>query len=179
MKSLDIKSVDAQRTGTFEPVVAARMQRPSSDRVVARARTMSRTGKTQTAAVEDVAAWIDAHLGEHITLEDLCEIAGVGARCLQKHFRARSDASPMEVVLARRLAAARARLLRSDAGCSVTSVAHDCGFAHMGRFSRQYRLSYGESPSETLLRSASTGQQAFDGAAAGPEIHNVSKGRIR
>jgi transcriptional regulator GlxA family with amidase domain len=32
----------------------------------------------------------------------------------------------------------------------VTRVAMDCGFFHLGRFARDYRQAFGESPSVTL-----------------------------
>jgi len=35
----------------------------------------------------------------------------------------------------------------------VTEIATQWGFTHMGRFSIEYRLRFGESPSETLSRS--------------------------
>jgi AraC-like DNA-binding protein len=38
----------------------------------------------------------------------------------------------------------------AEPGTTVTSVALDSGFAHLGRFAAAYRHHYGESPSETL-----------------------------
>ena len=57
--------------------------------------------------VLDLEGWIDAHLGEPITLGDLCRIAGVGERCLQRDFEHRRGMSPMRFVAERRLAATR------------------------------------------------------------------------
>jgi len=51
-----------------------------------------------------------------------------------------------------RLQVARDRLTRPGTGSSVTDIALDCGFVHLGRFSGQYRQAYGELPSETLAR---------------------------
>jgi transcriptional regulator GlxA family with amidase domain len=51
-----------------------------------------------------------------------------------------------------RLQAARARLLAATEADSVTAIALDCGFAHLGRFAVAYRRAYGERPSETLAR---------------------------
>jgi AraC-like DNA-binding protein len=63
--------------------------------------------------------------------------------------------SPLEWVAARRLAAARARLLKGAAGVEISRVALDCGFTHLGRFSAAYRLAYGELPSATLAAARS------------------------
>ena len=101
------------------------------------------------AAVE---SWIDAHLGEPITVGRLCEIAGVGARSLQAAFAARRGMSPMRFVAERRLAEARGRLLRAGPDGDVTGIAVDVGIGHLGRFAGLYREVYGESPSQTLRR---------------------------
>ena len=51
-----------------------------------------------------------------------------------------------------RLAQARADLEAPGHDTSVTIVAHDCGFSHLGRFAQEYARRFGESPSETLRR---------------------------
>jgi AraC-like DNA-binding protein len=99
-----------------------------------------------------VEQWIDSHLHEPITLGRLCEVAGVGGRCLQKTFLARRGSTPTQYVINRRLEAARTQLLRAVGAVEVTSIAMACGFNHMGRFSTMYRQRFGESPSTTLRR---------------------------
>jgi AraC-like DNA-binding protein len=42
---------------------------------------------------------------------------------------------------------------RATPAASITELAHDAGFVHLGRFSDRYRRAYGESPSQTLQRS--------------------------
>ena len=51
-----------------------------------------------------------------------------------------------------RLAQARADLEAPGRNTSVTNVAYDCGFSHLGRFAQEYARRFGESPSETLRR---------------------------
>lgn len=109
----------------------------------------SRLSAERARSVEE---WIDAHLHEAITLGRLCEVAGVGGRCLQKSFIDRHGSSPMQYVTQQRLEATRARLLKADGHVDVTSVAMSCGFTHIGRFSTSYRQAFGESPSRTLRR---------------------------
>jgi AraC-like DNA-binding protein len=96
--------------------------------------------------------WIDAHVGEVITLGRLCGVAQVGERSLQLAFQARRGMSPMRFVSERRLAAAHRRLSNAGAGEDVTAIATSLGFTHLGRFSIAYRAAFGESPSHTLLR---------------------------
>jgi AraC-like DNA-binding protein len=100
-----------------------------------------------------VEEWIDAHLADPITLGRLCAVAGVGDRYLESAFRAHRGQTPLRFVVARRLAWVRRSLLESKPGESVTQLAHDAGFVHLGRFAARYRSSYNESPSATLRRS--------------------------
>lgn len=100
--------------------------------------------------VERLERWLGAHLGEDITLDHLCAVSGVRSRALQKLMLARYGQSPLEWLNARRLAAARAHLLRAPAGVAISMVALDCGFTHLGRFSAAYRRAHGELPSATV-----------------------------
>lgn len=103
--------------------------------------------------VLDLEGWIDAHLSEPITLGDLCRVAGVGERCLQRDFEHRRGMSPMRFVAERRLAATHRALLQASPSASVTHIALAHGFDHFGRFAQLYRQVIGELPSQTLARS--------------------------
>ena len=96
--------------------------------------------------------WIDAHVGEVITLGRLCEVLHVGERSLQLAFQARHGMSPMRFVAERRLAAAQRRFRGACVDEDVTTIASSLGFAHLGRFSIAYRAAFGESPSQALRR---------------------------
>jgi transcriptional regulator GlxA family with amidase domain len=102
--------------------------------------------------VRDLEGWIEAHLGDPITLGGLCRVAGVGARCLQRTFEYRRGVSPMRFVAERRLAATHRALLHALPGASVTRIALANGFDHVGRFAQLYREVLGELPSQTLAR---------------------------
>ncbi|MGI9524564.1 MAG: helix-turn-helix domain-containing protein, partial [Hyphomicrobiaceae bacterium] len=52
-----------------------------------------------------------------------------------------------------RLDKARSRLSKGDRNASVTKVAMDSGFGHLGAFGADYRKKFGEPPSQTLQRS--------------------------
>jgi AraC-like DNA-binding protein len=108
-----------------------------------------RPGDLALARARDVEAWIDAHLGEPITMGTLCRIAGVGERSLQKSFLYRRGVSPMRFVTERRLLAAHQWLTRASHEHTVTDAGLRFGFSHLGRFSVSYRQAFGESPSQT------------------------------
>ena len=113
-------------------------------------RSVFRTPTLAVQRVRLVEEWVDAHLAAPITLGRLCAVAGVGDRWLESAFRAHRGRTPLEFVMGRRLAWVRRRLLEATAGTSVTKLAHDAGFVHLGRFAARYRHAYGESPSQTL-----------------------------
>lgn len=112
------------------------------------------------AAVGRACAYIDEHLRESITLTDICAFAGVRARTLEYGFRGFYDVGPMTYLRSVRLSRVRLDLLsaRQVAG-AVAKVARRWHFTHMGQFSRDYRLLFGESPSATLAPGARTAEQ--------------------
>jgi len=128
----------------FELAVAGWM----ADLVLGAANVQS-TDESGLERVWRVHRWIDAHLDQDITLDQLCAVAGVSPRSLQKAFLAARGQTPHEFVTARRLAAARRRLESGSSQAPVSTVALDCGFRHFGRFAASYRAAFGESPVET------------------------------
>lgn len=123
-----------------------------------RAGAPPRAGHLAVQRLRDLEDWIDAHLGDAITLGRLCEVAGVGDRSLQKAFEQGRGISPMRFVMERRLMAAHQLLLQSrrTEGATITDIATGAGFNHLGRFSQDYRQLFGETPSQTLARPDAT-----------------------
>ena len=97
--------------------------------------------------------FINAHLGEPISLADLCKVVNLSPRTAQYIFMDRFGVSPKQYIKARRLSAVRRNLLDSKFyKRTITSVASDWGFWHMGQFSADYQSFFKELPSETLAR---------------------------
>ena len=57
-----------------------------------------------------------------------------------------------QMLLDMRLAGLHARLAQASAGVSITDLAFDLGFTHLGRMAGAYREKFGETPSATLRR---------------------------
>lgn len=98
--------------------------------------------------------YLEAHLSETITMDELAEVVGASVRTIQQGFRDELGVSPMAYVRDRRLERARQELFDAQAsdGVTVTAVAEHWGFNHLGSFAVLYRRRWGESPSETLRR---------------------------
>jgi AraC-like DNA-binding protein len=101
-----------------------------------------------TSAVYRVVDYIHAHLEDEVTLADLVSVAAVSERALTRSFRRRMGTSPMCYMKQQRMKSAQKMLLEANA--TVTEVAVQFGFFHLGRFAVDYKAMFGESPSTTL-----------------------------
>lgn len=82
---------------------------------------------------------------------EMAQAAGVSQKTLEVAFREVMDMTPGKYLVIRRLNAARRALVSADrAKASVTDVALEYGFTHLGRFAKNYRQLFGEAPSKTL-----------------------------
>ena len=87
-------------------------------------------------------------------IAELAAAAGLSGRALQRQFRAFLGKTPLAALHDVRFDNARRQLLHGTPGVKVMDIAQGCGFAHLGRFSIEYRRRYGETPSQTLKRQA-------------------------
>jgi AraC-like DNA-binding protein len=95
--------------------------------------------------------YIEANLNTPLGIETLARETGASSRTLGYVFRDVLNTTPLHYIKARRLIAARQHLLRADqTEATVTEIANDYGFTHLGYFSRDYKSQFGELPSETL-----------------------------
>ena len=102
--------------------------------------------------VQQAEAILAAQAGETVSLGEVAAGVGLGLRSLQIVFRATLGVSPRRRLAQIRLDQARARLLNPAPGETVTSIALECGFTHLGRFPGAYLRAFGELPSQTLKR---------------------------
>ena len=96
--------------------------------------------------------YIEANAGLPITIADILPQAGCSRKVLFADFRKFRGYTPGEFLAAVRLRSAHDRLNDPSESDTVTSVAYESGFSHMGRFSKIYQKRYGVNPSETLRR---------------------------
>ena len=87
---------------------------------------------------------------------DLARAAGVSVRTVYRASARHLGGPPLARLRDSRLRQVRRRLLEAAPDETVTSVATEWGFFHLGRFSCLYRRLFGESPSQTLRRVRAT-----------------------
>ena len=96
--------------------------------------------------------FIEAHWNQPITIEKLTDKTSVSSRTLLRAFLKHRGYTPHAFLKQTRLNRSRQILERADPDTSVTSVAYASGFGNPGHFAKDYRLAFGELPSDTLAR---------------------------
>ena len=93
--------------------------------------------------------YVHEHLTEPIHVTDLCKYCGVSLSTLERFFTRELGIGPNGYIRAARLHEARHALLNAyGEDFTIAEIAMNCGFTHMGRFSRRYRSQFGRLPSE-------------------------------
>jgi AraC-like DNA-binding protein len=105
------------------------------------------------AMVRRAEEYIRAHSSEDLAISAVASHLQITARALQMGFRSHRGQSPYTYVEVVRLEKAHQLLTAAEEGETVTQIALDCGFNHLGRFSKQYQRRYGENPSQSLRKS--------------------------
>jgi transcriptional regulator GlxA family with amidase domain len=126
------------------------------------------------ACIEDI---VRNHLDEPLHLSDLCRVASVTEHSVRSAFRRVYCATPSRYLREIRMSEARKVLLAPDLNdLTVTAVATRFGFYEIGRFSVNYRLRFGESPSTTLRRAYGATRRSAHGkpASVAPAAGNGS-----
>jgi AraC-like DNA-binding protein len=100
--------------------------------------------------------YLEGHLDLPVTIADLVAATQVAGRTLFQHFRDFKGTSPMRYLREARFERARRALLAAEPEESITAIATNWGFTHLGRFAVEYRRRFGERPSDTLLRKVRT-----------------------
>lgn len=96
--------------------------------------------------VDRVTDYVEADLAATITLDRMADAAALSPFHFARAFKATTGLAPHRFVTARRLEAAKAALLTSDA--SVVRVAHAVGFSNVSHFRRVFRREFGVAPGE-------------------------------
>jgi len=95
-------------------------------------------------AVRVLAEYIEAHLAEPISLQDLAELAGLSTYEFARRFRESTGMPPHQYVTRRRIERARTLLVNND--LSILEVALACGFSSQSHFAATFRTLVGVTP---------------------------------
>ena len=94
--------------------------------------------------LQQVLEFIEAHIEDNITVEQLASIACLSQSHFAREFKAATGKSPYRHVTERRLVHAKALL--SESNQSLVDIAYGCGFSSQGNFGRAFRDATGDTP---------------------------------
>lgn len=100
-----------------------------------------------TARINRVLDYIEAHLTEDLSLEQLARVACFSPYHFHRLFRALVG-EPLGAHVQRLRVERAARLLQAEPSTPITNVALECGYGSSAAFSRAFRDAFGMSPSE-------------------------------
>jgi len=96
------------------------------------------------AVLTEVLAWIDAHLGQKLGLDELASRAHMSRALFTRRFRDATGLSPHQYLTRRRVEVAQ-RLLR-DTDQDLSWIAHETGFSSQSHFTAWFREVTGSTP---------------------------------
>ncbi|MBQ1783555.1 MAG: AraC family transcriptional regulator [Gammaproteobacteria bacterium] len=90
---------------------------------------------------------IQDHFNQPLAIDSLAGVASMSPSSLHHHFKAVTNASPLQYIKTLRLH--QARELVTLAGTSVSEAAFQVGYQSLSQFSREYKRLFGQPPSES------------------------------
>jgi AraC-like DNA-binding protein len=97
--------------------------------------------------IAHIAEYIHSHYHENISLAELAASAGMSISRVERLFQKVFHYSPRQLLVQCRLSAARS-LIESEPEKKIADVAYDCGYTDHSAFSRQFKSTFGMSPTE-------------------------------
>ena len=94
--------------------------------------------------------YIDEHLNEKLTVEEICEQVPLSRFYFCRLFRKNTGMSPVEYITQRRVSTAKKMILNTD--MSISEIAEHVGFGSFSNFSNRFRQTEGVSPREFRKR---------------------------
>ena len=104
-------------------------------------------GQLTKTQVDRVCDYVEAHLHQPITLDELAGVAGLSRSHFSRSFRSTTGQGPYRFVTSRRIDQACGLLALGDR-LSITAIAQAVGFANAGVFRRAFHQSTGLTPQQ-------------------------------
>jgi AraC family transcriptional regulator len=101
-------------------------------------------GALSPRTARSIADYVDARLGETISLDDLAALAGVSSWHFLRQFKARFGVAPHGYLIERRITRARELLHKSE--LPLKAIAATCGFSDQAHMTRLFRRHVGITP---------------------------------
>ena len=93
--------------------------------------------------------YINSHPKQAVSVEQLCLLSASSISTLERAFKEQFGVLPKRYLVAARLSGVRRALLDANDTRSITDIAFDWSFWHMGKFAHDYKNMFGQLPSQT------------------------------
>lgn len=103
------------------------------------------TSKFDDRQLQKVEQYIDQHIGETISVDELAELLHCSKFYFLREFKKLTGITPYQYLLNRRLTEAEKRLLSDQ---TIASVAFDLGFNDQAHFTRVFKNRFGQTPGQ-------------------------------
>lgn len=144
-ESLDVQNMLAH---SYEKLLAYKLLNLCSNNL-----KFPQQGENSHSYFDKIDEFIVLNIKENISIEHLALQYKISHRTLYNMFSKYKGVSPKCYIKQKKLLAVKKKLSSDSATArNVTEVALDYGFMHLGRFSCDYKKTFGELPSETLKR---------------------------
>lgn len=94
--------------------------------------------------------YILRNIKRNISVKELSKFSGVSARTLELVFSERFGVSPKKFIKSARLNKLKWEIYQSSGSRTVSDIAKQYGFNHLGQLSDDYQTFFGESPKQTI-----------------------------
>ena len=102
-------------------------------------------------ALRETMEWIEETEELPMTVLELCKDVGYSSPTLYRAFMEEFGVGPKRYLHVKRLSRVRHDLIFRSAGTGISDIANRWGFWHMGKFAADYKMQFGELPSQTRL----------------------------
>jgi AraC family ethanolamine operon transcriptional activator len=113
---------------------------------------VSTSFRARSEAMNNAIGYIRGNARDAVSVADVAQESGVSRRTLDRAFKEGLGLSPKHYIREIRLEGVHKELMGDDDKFSITDIANEWGFWHMGDFARDYHQKYDELPSETFRR---------------------------
>ena len=108
--------------------------------------------RARSVALNNAIGYIRGNARDAVSVADVAQASGVSSRTLDRAFKEGLGLSPKHYIKEFRLEGVHKELTGGDESVSVTDIANEWGFWHMGDFAGDYHDKYDELPSESFHR---------------------------
>lgn len=116
--------------------------------------SVRRTSSVQPYVVREAQRFIEREAHRPLSIGEIATAAGCSIRSLQRGFEENLKTTPRAYLVAKRLELARTALATAARETTVTQIATDLGFMHLGQFAAAFKARFGLSPRAMLRREA-------------------------